>query len=94
MRGGRRRRRRRRGVNTQAWDGGQDQDMGRRGREVNTKPWEHNSVSHPDDVTKGNFTSTKANSSSSETLAASVNQSLGIEAGACVKVIATSRRTR
>ena len=67
--------------------------VGRRGREVNTKAWEHNSVSHPD-VTKGNFTSTKANSSSSETLAASVNQSLGIEAGACVKVIATSRRTR
>ena len=92
MRGGRRRRRRR-GVNTQAWDGGQDRDIGRRGREVNTKAWEHNSVSHPD-VTKGNFTSTKAHSSSSETPAASVNQSLGIEAGACVKVIATSRRTR
>ena len=93
MRGGKRRRRRRRGVKPQAWDGPQDQDMGRSGREVNTKAWEHNSVSHPD-VTKGNLTSTKAHSSSSETLAASVNQSLGIEAGACVKVIATSRRTR
>ena len=91
MRGGKRRRRRRRGVKPQAWDGPQDQDMGRSGREVNTKAWEHNSVSHPD-VTKGNLTTTKTHSSSSETLA--VNQSLGIEAGACVKVIATSRRTR
>ena len=92
MRGGRRRRRR--GAKPQAGGGPQDQDMGRRGREVNTKAWEHNSVSHPDVTNKGNFTSTKAHSSSSETLAASVNQSLGIEAGACVKVIATSRRTR